>query len=110
LRFLRSAPILEVGVNAAFRESTRYAEQNLYARGKDLVGNRDPCEHEFAPQLRAMDADRTGASLGLPVLLALPPVGREQPWGLPSDPEIRFQDRERGGRAGFPSRRRKPPF
>ncbi len=30
----------------------------------------------------------------------LPPVGREQPWGLPSDPEIRLQDRERGGRAG----------
>jgi len=33
------------------------------------------------------------------------PVGREQPWGLPSDPEIRLQDRERGGRAG---KRRNP--
>jgi len=32
-------------------------------------------------------------------------VGREQPWGLPSDPEIRLQDRERGGRA----RRRRNP-
>ncbi|MEX2218824.1 MAG: protease Lon-related BREX system protein BrxL [Phycisphaerales bacterium] len=63
--------ILNSPVPPAFRESTRYAEQNLYTRGKDLVGNRDPREHEFAVQLRAMDADRTGASLGLPVLLAL---------------------------------------
>ncbi|MBX3384506.1 MAG: BREX system Lon protease-like protein BrxL [Phycisphaeraceae bacterium] len=63
--------ILNSPVPPAFRESTRYAEQNLYTRGKDLVGNRDSREHEFAVQLRAMDADRTGASLGLPVLLAL---------------------------------------
>jgi ATP-dependent Lon protease len=63
--------ILNSPVPPAFRESTRYAEQNLYTRGKDLVGNRDPREHEFAVQLRAMDADRTGAALGLPVLLAL---------------------------------------
>jgi ATP-dependent Lon protease len=63
--------ILNSPVPPAFRESTRYAEQNLYTRAKDLVGNRDPREHEFALQLRAMDADRTGASLGLPVLLAL---------------------------------------
>jgi len=63
--------ILNSPVPPAFRESTRYAEQYLYTRAKDLVGNRDPREHEFAVQLRAMDADRSGAALGLPVLLAL---------------------------------------
>jgi ATP-dependent Lon protease len=63
--------ILNSPVPPAFRESARYAEQNLYTRAKDLVGNRDPREHEFAVQLRAMDADRSGGALGLPVLLAL---------------------------------------
>ncbi len=63
--------ILNSPVPPAFRESARYAEQNLYTRAKDLVGNRDPREHEFAVQLRAMDTDRAGAALGLPVLLAL---------------------------------------
>lgn len=63
--------ILNSPVPPAFRESARYAEQNLYTRAKDLVGSRDPREHEFAVQLRAMDADRAGAALGLPVLLAL---------------------------------------
>jgi len=63
--------ILNSPVPPAFRESTRYAEQNLYTRGKDLVGNRDPREHEFAVQLRAMDSERSGAALGLPVLIAL---------------------------------------
>jgi len=63
--------ILNSPVPPAFRESTRYAEQNLYTRGKDLVGNRDPREHEFALQLRAMDSERSGAALGLPVLIAL---------------------------------------
>lgn len=55
----------------AFRESVRVAEQNLYTRAKELVGNRDPRSHEFSVQLRAMDADKSGAGLGVPVLLAL---------------------------------------
>lgn len=55
----------------AFRESVRVAEQNLYARAKELVGDRDPRSHEFTIQLRAMDADRSGAGLGVPVLVAL---------------------------------------
>lgn len=63
--------ILNSPVPPAFRESTRYAEQNLYTRAKDLVGDRDPREHEFAVQLRAMDSERSGAALGLPVLIAL---------------------------------------
>lgn len=55
----------------AFRESVRVAEQNLYARSKELVGDRDPRSHEFTIQLRAMDADKSGSGLGVPVLLAL---------------------------------------
>ena len=54
----------------AFRESVRVGEQNLYANAKMLVGNRDPRSHEFSVQLRAMDADKSGAGLGLAVLTA----------------------------------------
>ena len=63
--------ILNAPVPPAFRESTRYAEQNLYTRAKALIGDRDPREHEFSVQLRAMDNERTGASLGVPALMAL---------------------------------------
>ena len=63
--------ILNAPVPQAFRESARYAEQNLYTRARELVGDRDPRAHEFSVQLRAMDHDRSGVSLGLPALLAL---------------------------------------
>ena len=63
--------ILNSPVPPAFRESVRYAEQNLYSRGKDLVGDRDPRAYEFSIQLRAMDNDRAGSALGVPMLLAL---------------------------------------
>ena len=63
--------ILNAPVPPAFRESVRYAEQNLYIRAKELVGDRDPRAHEFSVQLRAMDNDRTGADVGLPALMAL---------------------------------------
>jgi ATP-dependent Lon protease len=56
---------------AAFRESVKIGEQNLYARAKELVGDRHPREHEFSIQMRAMDADKTGGGVGLPVLVAL---------------------------------------
>jgi ATP-dependent Lon protease len=55
----------------AFRESVRVGEQNLYSHAKDLVGDRNPREHEFSIQMRAMDTDRSGTGLGLPVLIAL---------------------------------------
>jgi ATP-dependent Lon protease len=55
----------------AFRESVKVAEQNLYVRAKDLVGDRDPRGHEYSLQLRSIDTDRSGAGLGLPVLIAL---------------------------------------
>ena len=63
--------ILNQPVPPAFRESSRVGEQNLYASAKSLVGDRDPRGHEFSIQMRAMDNDRSGASLGLPVMLAL---------------------------------------
>ncbi len=53
-----------------FRESVKVGEQNLYTQAKSLVGDRDPREHEFSVQMRAMDADHSGAGLGLPVLVA----------------------------------------
>ena len=36
-----------------------------------MVGDRDPRQHEFSVQLRAFDASKSGAALGLPALLAL---------------------------------------
>lgn len=63
--------ILNAPIPPAFRESVRYAEQNLYTRSKQLVGDRDPRSHEFSLQLRAMDNDQSGTSLGLPALMAL---------------------------------------
>ncbi len=63
--------ILNQPVPPAFRESVRYAEQNLYAQARALVGDRDPRAHEFSVQLRAFDASRSGAFLGLPALLVL---------------------------------------
>jgi ATP-dependent Lon protease len=55
----------------AFRESVKVGEQNLYTRAKELVGDRNPREHEFSIQMRALDTDKAGAGLGVPVLVAL---------------------------------------
>ena len=63
--------ILNQPVPPAFRESVRVGEQNLYVRAKELVGDRDPREHEFSIQMRAIDADRSGTGLALPVLVSL---------------------------------------
>ncbi|NHN36558.1 protease Lon-related BREX system protein BrxL [Pseudomaricurvus alcaniphilus] len=63
--------ILNNPVPPAFRESVRYAEQNLYARTAQLVGDRDPRAHEFTLQLRAFDASKKGAKLGVPSLVAM---------------------------------------
>jgi predicted ATP-dependent Lon-type protease len=51
--------------------SVRIAEQNLYACGAELVGDRNPREHEFTVQLRSFDAARSADHTGVPVLLAL---------------------------------------
>jgi ATP-dependent Lon protease len=63
--------ILNQPTPPAFRESVKVGEQNLYTRAKELVGVRNPREHEFSIQMRSMDADKSGAGLGLPVLVAL---------------------------------------
>ena len=55
----------------AFTESVKYAEANLYARAGELVGDRNPREHDFSVQLRAFDASKGGRSLGVAVLLAM---------------------------------------
>jgi ATP-dependent Lon protease len=63
--------ILNQPTQPPFRESVKVGEQNLYTRAKDLVGDRDPREHEFSIQMRAIDADKSGNGLGLAVLVAL---------------------------------------
>jgi ATP-dependent Lon protease len=55
----------------AFAESVKYAEANLYSRASELVGDRNPREHEFSIQLRAFDTSKTGSSLGVAALLAI---------------------------------------
>lgn len=63
--------ILNKPVPPAFRESMGFAEQNLYARAQQLVGDKDPRQHEFTVQLRAFDAAKSGGKLGIGSLVAL---------------------------------------
>jgi len=63
--------VLNKPVPPAFKESIGYAEQNLYARSAQLVGDKDPRQHEFTVQLRAFDASKSGAKLGMASLIAL---------------------------------------
>jgi ATP-dependent Lon protease len=63
--------ILNKPVPPAFRESMGFAEQNLYARAIQLVGDKDPRHHEFTVQLRAFDASKSGAKLGIGAIIAL---------------------------------------
>ena len=65
VRVLNQAP------PSPFRESVRLAERHLYDRARDLVGDRNPREHEFAVQLRSFDAAKSGAQLGVGVLVGL---------------------------------------
>jgi ATP-dependent Lon protease len=64
--------ILNRPAPAAFTESVRYAEQNLYSQADALVGSdREPRAHSFTAQLRTFDAAKSGADIGVAVLLAL---------------------------------------
>ncbi|WP_027460748.1 BREX system Lon protease-like protein BrxL [Deinococcus murrayi] len=76
--------VLNNPVPRPFQESIRFAEQNLYAQARFLVGERDPRQHEYAVQLRAFDAARSGSGLGMAALLALCSVllGRSLRGGL----------------------------
>ena len=53
------------------KESVRCAEQNMYARAKELVGDRDPRSHKFSVQLRAFDTNKSGAATGVGILLGM---------------------------------------
>jgi ATP-dependent Lon protease len=63
--------VLNKPIPPAFRESIGFAEQNLYARSQQMVGDKDPRHHEFTVQLRAFDAAKSGAKLGVAALVAL---------------------------------------
>ncbi|WLG91193.1 BREX system Lon protease-like protein BrxL [Pseudomonas cucumis] len=63
--------VLNKPIPPAFRESIGFAEQNLYARSLQLVSDKDPRQHEFTVQLRAFDAAKSGAKLGVASLIAL---------------------------------------
>ena len=65
IRILNQAP------PAPFRESVNFAVQNLYTRAGELVGDRNPREHEFTVQLRSFDAAKSAAHTGVPTLVAL---------------------------------------
>ena len=63
--------ILNKPAPPAFHESINYAEQNLYARSMQLVGDKEPRNHEFTIQLRAFDASKSGEKLGMAALIAM---------------------------------------
>ena len=63
--------ILNKPIPPAFRESIGYAEQNLYSRASQLVGDKDPRSHEYSVQLRAFDSSKSGGKIGVPALIAL---------------------------------------
>jgi len=63
--------ILNKPVPPAFKESMGFAEQNLYARGEQLVGDKDPRHHEFTTQVRGFDSAKSGAKIGVAGLIAL---------------------------------------
>ena len=54
-----------------FKESVKYAEQNLYSKTTSLVGDRNPIEHEFSIQLRSFSSAKSGAGTGMATLIAM---------------------------------------
>jgi ATP-dependent Lon protease len=54
-----------------FQESVRFAEQNLYSKSKELLGDRDPRSTEFSLQLRAFDSSKSGNGMGMAVLMGM---------------------------------------
>ena len=71
--------ILNQSPAGPLKESVKCAEQNLYARAKELVGDRDPRGHEYTLQVRAFDASKSGTATGVGVLLALCSALLERP-------------------------------
>lgn len=54
-----------------FQESVRYAEQNLYSKSRELIGDREARLNEFSIQLRAFDASKSGNGMGMAVLMGM---------------------------------------
>jgi len=52
------------------RESATAAYQNLVSYSRQLLGDREATQRELTMQVRAMDASKTGAQIGVPILLA----------------------------------------
>jgi ATP-dependent Lon protease len=52
------------------RESATAAYQNLVSYSRQLLGDREVTQRELTVQVRAMDASKTGAQIGVPILLA----------------------------------------
>jgi ATP-dependent Lon protease len=65
VRILNQAP------PAPLKESVKCAEQNLYARSRELVGDHDARGHEYTIQVRSFDPSKSGAFTGVGVLLSL---------------------------------------
>ncbi|SFW90394.1 BREX system Lon protease-like protein BrxL [Chitinophaga sancti] len=63
--------ILNKPVPPQFQESVRYAEQNLYSKNKELIGDRDARMNEFSIQLRSFDASKSGNGMGMAVLIGM---------------------------------------
>jgi len=66
-----SIKVLNKPIPQQFQESVRFAEQNLYSKCKELIGDRDPRSHEFSVQLRSFDPSKSGSNLGIPTLISL---------------------------------------
>jgi len=63
--------ILNKPASPQFQESVRYAEQNLYSKSKELVGDRDAKSNEFSIQLRSFDSSKSGNGMGIAVLMGM---------------------------------------
>lgn len=68
-----------IGAPAPLRESAQIAYQNLLARNRELIGDRDARAHEIHLQALALDAAKSGAHLGVPMLLAMTSSLLERP-------------------------------
>ena len=73
---INSAPgsgvkILNKPAPPQFQESVRYAEQNLYSKSKELIGDREARLNEFSIQLRAFDASKSGNGMGMAILMGM---------------------------------------
>ena len=51
----------------AFRESVRIASRTFIARARELVGERNPREHDSLCSSRSFDAAKSAAQTGVPV-------------------------------------------